>query len=228
MRRSTATRTRCRCRSSSPSSRSRRWPRSAALRCCAGAGPRSDVPRYASSAASALLGAALAGVAFGAAGGFQLDRLTWNEIAVVLASGLLVAIALLRARSGRLHGAFTLAAFVGLAALVAISIAWSVAPGDSWLEANLTISYVLVFAAGAAIGRLAPDGWVIVLRAILIAAGAVVVYGLATRVGPSVAATEICARLGAPYSYWNALGATAALAVPPALWLGARRSGHAP
>src|SRR3954469_20291291 len=228
MRRSTATRTRCRCRSSSPSSRSRRWPRSAALRCCAGAGLRSEVPRYASSAASALLGAALAGVAFGAAGGFQLDRLTWTEIAVVLASGLLIAIALLRAREGRVHGGFTLAAFVGLVAVGGISIAWSIAPGDSWLEANLTISYVLVFAAGAAIARLAPDGWAIVLRAILLAVAAVILYALATRVWPSLDANDIFARLGAPYSYWNALGATAALAVPPALWLGARRSGHAP
>jgi hypothetical protein len=186
------------------------------------------VRRYGSSAASAVLGAALAGVAFGAAGGFQLDRLTWTEIAVVLASGLLIAVALLRARGGRLDGAVTLGAFVGLAALVAISIAWSIAPSDSWLEANLTISYVLVFAAGAAIARLMPGGWAIVLRAILVAVAAVVVYGLATRVWPHLDANDIFARLGAPYSYWNALGATAALAVPPALWLGARRSGHAP
>jgi hypothetical protein len=187
------------------------------------------VPRYASSAASAVLGAALAGVAFGAAGGFQLDRLTWTEVAVVLACGLLVAVALLRARAGGgLHGAMTLGAFVGLAALVAISISWSIAPADSWLQANLMISYVLVFAAGAAVARLFADGWVVVLRAILLAAAAVVLYALATRVWPSLDANDIFARLGEPYSYWNALGATAALAVPAALWLGARRSGHAP
>jgi hypothetical protein len=42
-----------------------------------------------------------------------------------------------------------------------------------------------------------------------------------------LAADDSYARLRAPYDYWNAVGLTAAFGVPPALWLGARRSGHA-
>ena len=49
-------------------------------------------PATASSAASALLGAILAGVAFGATGGVQLDRVAWTEIVLVLAGGVLVAV----------------------------------------------------------------------------------------------------------------------------------------
>jgi hypothetical protein len=160
------------------------------------------VRRYASSAASTLLGVALAAVAFGAAGGFTLDRLTWTEVGLVLASGLLIAVAILRARgAGRLNGAVTLGAFVGLAALVAVSIAWSIAPDNSWLEADLTITYVFVFAGAVALARLVPDGWSIVLRAILIASGAVVLYGLATRVWPNLDANDVFARLGAPSAF---------------------------
>src|SRR3954454_6855808 len=93
---------------------------------------------------------------------------------------------------------------------------------------NLTIAYVVAFAAAVAIARLRADAAPIVLRALLLAAAAVIVYALGTRVWPHVNEGDIFARLGEPYDYWNALGATAALAVPPALWLGARRSGHAP
>ncbi len=35
--------------------------------------------------------------------------------------------------------------------------------------------------------------------------------------------TLLTSRLGAPFGYWNALGGVAALAIPPTLWLSARR-----
>ena len=62
----------------------------------------------------------------------------------------------------------------------------------------------------------------------LVAAVAVVAYALASRVWPAtLAANELSNRLGAPFHYWNAVGTTAALAVPGLLWLGSRRTGHA-
>ena len=184
--------------------------------------------RYASSAASALLGAGLAAVAFKGGTGFELSTVTWVEIGAVVAGGLLVAAALLRGRRGQLNGGLTLLLFCALAGLTALSILWSVAPDRSWGAANLQIAYVALFAGGLAIARLRADGVAIVLRGVLLAAAAVVVYALLSRVFPALVADDPFARLGAPYGYWNALGTTAALGVPAALWLGSRRTGHQP
>jgi hypothetical protein len=187
------------------------------------------VSRYASSAASVLLGAALAAVAFGAKGGQELQSLTWTLIPLVLAGGLVVAAALLGVPRGRIHGGLALLAFAALAVLTALSLLWSIVPDLTWIEANRTFAYLVAFAAAVAAARLAPDGSAAVLRGILIAAAAIVIYALVTRVFPGTFTTnEIYARLGQPYTYWNALGTTAALSVPPALWLGSRRSGHLP
>jgi O-Antigen ligase len=186
------------------------------------------VSRFASSAASALIGAGLAAIAFAGGSGFELSSVTWLEIGSVVVGGALLAIAILRARAGRLDGGLTLLLFAALAVLCALSITWSVAPERSWESANLTVAYVALFAAGLALARLRPDAVPIVLRGIVLAAAAVVVYALITRVWPSLSRDEEIARLGAPYGYWNALGTTAALVVPPTLWLGSRRTGHQP
>jgi hypothetical protein len=186
------------------------------------------VSRYASFAASALVGAALCAIAFAGGSGFELSSVTWVEVGAVAGGGALVALAILRGRGGRFDGGLTLLAFGALALLCALSIMWSVAPDRTWMSANLTVAYLALFAAGMAIARLRPRAVVVVLRGILIAAGIVIVYALITRVFPSLAKDEVIARLGAPYGYWNALGTTAALAVPATLWLGSRRSGHQP
>src|SRR4051794_39367237 len=191
-------------------------------------GRRRAVSRYASSAASALLGAGLTAIAFAGGSGFALEDVTWGEMGAVTAGGLLVALAILRGRGGRRDGGFGLLAFGALAVLCALSIAWSVAPDRSWQSANLTVAYVALFAGGLALARVwrTSAAATVVLRGVLLAAAVVVVYALLTRVFPSLIEDEVFARLGAPYGYWNALGTTAALAVPATLWLGARRSGH--
>ena len=185
--------------------------------------------RYASSAASVLVGAAFAGVAFGAKGGSDLGALTWVEIPLIIVGALLVAIAVMHGRRDELHGGSALLAFAALAALTVLSLLWSIAPDLTWIEANRTLTYLVVFAAGIALARVAPESWSVLLKGLMLGAGAVVCYALASRVWPgSLAADEIYARIGQPYGYWNAVGVTAALAIPPAVWLGARRSGHAP
>ena len=78
------------------------------------------MPRFASFAASALLGGALIAVAFVGGGGFDLAKLTYVEVGEVAIGALLVAAAALRGRRGRLDGAFTLLAFGGLALLCAL------------------------------------------------------------------------------------------------------------
>ncbi|HEX8375627.1 MAG TPA: hypothetical protein VF606_10655, partial [Geminicoccaceae bacterium] len=154
------------------------------------------MPRFASFAASALLGAALAAIAFVGRGGFDLDRMTYVEVGEVAAAALLVAFAAVRGRRGRLDGGLTLLAFGGLALLCALSTLWSVAPDQTWITTNLTIGYVAVFAGAAAIARLLPDGAAIVLRGLLVAVSVVVGYALITRVFPGLAEDEVFARLG--------------------------------
>jgi tetratricopeptide (TPR) repeat protein len=179
-------------------------------------------------ASAILLGGALAGVAFVAAGGTELGRTTLAELPLVLAGGGLVAAALLLGSREPLYGATTVAAFGALAAVTGLSVAWSIAPELSYVEAGRTLAYLGVFAAAVAAAHLWPRAAPVVLKGLLLGAVAVVVYSLASRVWPAtLAETEASNRLQAPFDYWNAVGTTAALAVPAALWLGGRRIGGA-
>lgn len=184
--------------------------------------------RSASSAASALVGLAFAAAAFAGAGGLQLVQATRVELPVILVGGLVVCLSILYGRRGSGAGAVALVAFTLLAGLTGLSIAWSIVPEDSWIEANRTLAYLMAFAGALFAARLVPEGWAALLNGLLLALGAVVVYALATRVWPSaLAENDVFARISEPFGYWNAVGAAAAMGVPPALWLGARRSGHA-
>ena len=175
-----------------------------------------------------LVGLVLAAVAFGADGGLRLERTTWTEVGLILGGAGLVARALLTGRAaGRLYGGLTLLAFAALGVFTAVSIVWSVAPGDSWLEANRTLAYVATFAGGLALVRIAPGRWAAVLNGISLACVVVCGWALLTKVFPgALAADETYARLREPFGYWNAIGLMAALGVPPLLWLAARRSGN--
>lgn len=184
--------------------------------------------RAASAAASAGLGAAFAAIAFVAEGGQVLGSATAVKIALIAGCGLVAAAAIVWGRAGSLSGAVTLALFAVLAALTALSVNWSIQPDASWIEANRTLAYLAVFAAAIGAARLAPDGWVVLLRGMLIGIAVIVAYALASRIWPAaIAEDELYSRLAQPYGYWNALGLTAALGVPLALWLGSRRAGHA-
>ena len=147
------------------------------------------------------------------------------EIALVLGAGLVVAAALLLADSkGPLYGSVAITCLGAFTAVTALSMTWSIAPDDTLEEVARSFAYLAVFAAAVAATRLAPRAAPDVAIGILVAAVAVVVYALGTRVWP--AGEEFGARLGEPYDYWNALGATAALAIVPAMWLGVRERGR--
>jgi len=172
----------------------------------------------------------LAGIAFGASGGTQLGRTTYTEIAMMLGGALLVAAALVAGRGeprGRASGAVTFALLAALTALTAVSITWSVSPGDAWVETNRMLAYLAVFAGGLALVRLAPGRWAAVLGGVALGCVIVAAGALATKVFPgALAPDETFARLRAPFDYWNATGLMAALGVPPLLWLAAKRSGN--
>src|SRR4051794_32298436 len=189
----------------------------------------SDVSRYASWVASAVLAAAFAAVAFAGKGGNDLGALTMLEILLIVAGGGFAAVGGMYGRTGH-NGRGSLLLFGALAALSAISIFWSIVPDLTWVEANRTFAYFAVFAGGVAAGRIFPTGYAVLLRVLLGAVAIIILYALASRVWPVQlgGATELYARIGEPFEYWNAVGVTAALGVVPALWLGARRSGHQP
>jgi O-Antigen ligase len=189
------------------------------------------VSRFSSVAADAvplILGAALAGVAFGAQGGTELTRTTVTGVLLVLVSGAVIAAAFLWARPGAIHGMTTLLLFALLALLTAASVLWSIVPELTYIEAGRTFAYVAVFGAAVAGARLAPRAAPQLLLGILIGAVVPATYALASRVWPgTLAEHEVSNRLGQPFDYWNAVGCVAAMAIPIALWLGSRRTGGA-
>jgi hypothetical protein len=171
----------------------------------------------------------LACVAFVGDGGLRLERTTYVEVFLMLAGAGFCALALLvpPARAGRLHGGLTLTAVALLSAYTAVSVTWSLAPSDSWIEASRTFSYLASFAGTMALARLAPGRWPAVLHGIALACVAVCGWALLTKVFPSaLSEDEIYARLRAPFDYWNSVGLMAALGILPLLWLGARRTGR--
>jgi MFS family permease len=181
----------------------------------------------AASAITVILGGALAGVAFGAAGGTELSRTTIVEVLAVIAGALVVAAALLWGRRGPLYGATSLVMFGFLALLTSLSVLWSIVPELSYIEAGRTLTYLVIFAAAIAGARLAPRASQPVLAGILLGAMLPVAYAIASRIWPgTLAENELSNRLGAPFQYWNAVGTVAALAIPAALWLGSRRTGN--
>ncbi len=73
-----------------------------------------------------------------------------------------------------------------------------------------------------------PARWSAVLYGIAAGAVALSLWSLLTKVFPGwLAPNDSFARLRPPSDYWNSVGLTAALGIPPLLWLAARRSGHA-
>ena len=168
-------------------------------------------------------------VAFLAGGGLNLAHMTAVEMAITISAGLLVAGTVLFARvSPRPYGTWATALLVAFTALTTLSVVWSVQPDYSWQDAGRMLAYSAFFAAAVALARVAPGRWPAVLGGVILAAAVVCGYALLTKVFPDqLDASDVYARLRAPYSYWNAIGLTAAMGAIGCMWLGARRAGHA-
>ena len=175
---------------------------------------------------------AVVATAFASRGGSQLERTTWTQILIMLTGAALCAAALLLPRPertpARLRGGTTLAFFALLAIYTTLSITWSLMPNDSWIEAMRTLAYLAAFAGALALGRLVPSRWSALLYGIALGAAALSFWSLLSKVFPGwLAPDDSFGRLRPPSDYWNSVGLTAALGVPPLLWLATRRSGHA-
>jgi hypothetical protein len=188
--------------------------------------------RRAAATADVGLGLGLAGalllITFLATGGIALAPNTWVQVALTILGAAAVIAVILLGAPGKAWGAVTLLLFGALAALTYASIAWSVQPATSWLEANRTLSYLAAFGIALALARLAPGRWRALIGAVALAATVISAYALLVKVFPGTFDPyQPYARLQAPFGYWNATGLMAAMGIPACLWAGARRD-HAP
>lgn len=165
--------------------------------------------------------AALAGTA---TSGSDLPPNTWVEIALLALAALLTGTLIVRRVTITGWAALSMAAFAALALLTALSIAWSVTPDLSWLEAARTTGYLAAFASAMALARLFPERWAAVLSAI--GAAAVILTGWAVVVKVftlGAGGQPQYGRLLAPFGYWNATGLMAGMGMPVLLWAASRR-----
>jgi hypothetical protein len=168
--------------------------------------------------------AALTAIAFTTTGGADLGPNTWVEIALV-ALGFALAIAVVvRGAAGPAWGGVTLGFFTAFALLTAVSIAWSVVPDQSWVEAGRTAGYLGAFAAALALARLAPGRWRALIGGVALVAVVLSGWAVLVKVFPaSLDRQDQYGRLLAPFDYWNATGLMAAMGMPAVLWAAARR-----
>lgn len=139
----------------------------------------------------------------------------------------------LRLRMSRtaLLGLALLGGFVGWSGL---TVLWSVAPDQTWVEVNRGLTYLVVLMLGVALGATQPGARILLSRGFLLLAGLVALYALGQKLVPGLHVggvfdlnrTGSIPRLQAPIGYWNALALFLALGVPAALELAAdpRRS----
>lgn len=186
---------------------------------------------------AAVLGlATLALLAYAAlAGGAISARDEWRlqvgaaAVAAVAAAGLLFA----QRGPGRapaIRAAATPAGWAGLGLLAlfavwnGVTLAWSIAPEETWLDVNRMLAYALVAALGLVVGSSLPRAAERATLAFLALAALVALYALGGKALPGVELlgvdlnhTADFSRLRAPFGYWNALGLFLVLAVPLAL-----------
>ena len=176
-----------------------------------------------------LIAAVLCLVTFIAGGGLELESMTKVEMGLTVLCGLsIAALIVLAAARVRNYGVSTVGLLLAFAALSALSVVWSVAPDESFRDAGRMLAYCAVFGCSVALARSLSSRWPAVLGGVILAAAIVCGYALATKVFPAqLDPSDTYARLQQPYGYWNAIGLTASMGVIGALWLGARRGGHA-
>jgi hypothetical protein len=190
-------------------------------------GPERAAVASASRAGSALLLALLALTTYAA-----FDH---GAIGVAAGARLQVAVSALAAAAaagwlwtGALRLAAPRLATAGVGALTAfavwsgVTVLWSVAPDQTWLELNRALTYVLLLGLGIVVGASFERALELLVRGLVVVELAVTVYALAHKVVPGlvgVGQAQFVPRLQEPFGYWNALGLFIVFGVPPGLAL---------
>ena len=163
--------------------------------------------------ATAVLLAGPAAVGFASGGYFPVGRLCAALAALVLAA--VAAVAAPHALPRTVPGRVAVAALAGLLAWTLVSRAWAPLAGPAIADAQRLVLYLATLVAAAALLR---DGRARAAEPALAAgAVAVLVYGLSERLLPGLIDLEdsrsALGRLEQPLTYWNAMGALAAMAL---------------
>jgi hypothetical protein len=137
--------------------------------------------------------------------------------------------------SGTLRFSAPLAAVAGTALLAAfacwsgVTLLWSVAPDQTWIELNRAIAYVIVLCLAIGVGASHAHAVELIAKGFLAIALAVTVYALGQKLLPGLHLDSVfdlnqtgpLPRLQEPLGYWNALALFVVLGVPVALALAA-------
>jgi hypothetical protein len=124
--------------------------------------------------------------------------------------------------------------FVAFACWSGISVGWSVAPEQTWLELNRAITYVLVLALALVAGASHRRSLELAAKGLLAIGLALALYGIGQKVLPgihlagifSLDQTFLFPRLQAPFGYWNALALFIAMVIPIAAAITVEQAHH--
>jgi hypothetical protein len=110
-----------------------------------------------------------------------------------------------------------------------VTILWSVAPDQTWVELNRALTYVLVLGIAIVAGASSARSFQIASWGGVAIVAAVAVYALAEKLAPGLHLpgldqTQLVPRLQQPFGYWNALGLFLVFGVSPGLALAADRA----
>jgi O-antigen ligase len=113
------------------------------------------------------------------------------------------------------------------AAWCGVTLLWSVAPDQTWIELNRAIAYVLVLSLGIAVGASDRRAVPLVGKGFVVIALAATVYAVGQKLFPglhlggvfNLNQTGQIPRLQEPLGYWNALALFVAMGVPATLAL---------
>jgi hypothetical protein len=174
-----------------------------------------------------LVGAALAAAVFAGDGSDTDGILPVGGAAVVLAAGVLVALALGRTaaphvgRSGQALAVSTLL----LVAWTGATIAWSVVPDRSWDTFNRSLSFAAFLVLGILLaGEARRFAARLAATMLAVFTGIVLTWALLAKAIPALDPEgDRIGRLREPVGYWNALALLADMALVLGLWLGGTR-----